>query len=363
MKILQVLEATEGGTRTHLDHILKGLHSDFTMQYIYSLERDPSYADTVKEYTALGIECVEVPMVRNVSPLKDRASIKQIRAVMEEFKPDIVHVHSSKAGYAGRKAAAGSSSHVVYTPHCLFFPAQKGLKRKLFKWAEQSCEKYTDTFIAVSDYEKQNLIDHITSEDKVVRIDNGVDIPDLSEGHRSMRVVFAARAAAQKGWDLFLDVARSVISSDPEVQFVFAGEGSQLSTMRERVKSLGLSEKVKLPGHVDNIVPEYLNASAAAVTSRWEGQPYSVLEAMACACPVIAFDIPGMNELVQKGETGYLAQPFNANDFSEKLLSLLKDPETAARMGMAGREVVKASYTRKQFVEKMREFYNQCIPH
>lgn len=359
MKILEVLEAVEGGTRKHIEHILTGLKSDFEFYFAYSLHRNKSYINDIKRYESLGISCIEIPMVRNISLDSDKRAVQALQEVMKKCDPEIIHAHSSKAGYISRKAAQKTGAKIVYTPHCLYFPSQKGLRRLMYKWGEKMHERYTDTYIAVSDSEKDDLVKYITTQEKVVRINNGVDLPDISSKNKGeKRVLFPARAVRQKGWEFFLDTAEMVLEKDKEIVFVFAGSGEKFRKINARVAKLGLEKSVLLPGYVEKIEEEYLTANVVAVTSRWEGQPYSILEAMSYACPVVAFDIPGVNELVQHGVNGYLVPRFNCRIFAERILSVIHDPLLGHTMGNNGRKKVESDFTKSRFLDCMRGLYN-----
>jgi len=360
MKILEVLEATEGGTRTHLDAICTGLARDFEIHLVYSLNRSPSYAADIERYEQMGIACHEIPMQRKIAVLQDRKAARALSRLIRELNPRIIHAHSSKAGYLSRTIDRPPSAVLVYTPHCLYFPHQKGLRRFLYEWGETRLEPATDVYIAVSDEEKEMLISRVTTEDKIRRIDNGVSLPNLPSSDKpEQRVLFPARAVRQKGWEFFLETAESVHGKEPDIHFVFAGTGPQLREVSDRVRKMGLSDCVSLPGFVEDMDTEYTNASLVAVTSRWEGQPYSVLEAMSYACPVAAFDIRGINEIVTHGREGLLAPPFNCSVLADHIIRIIRDPDAARTMGMNGRMKIEERYTRKQFLDSMRTLYEE----
>jgi glycosyltransferase involved in cell wall biosynthesis len=214
-------------------------------------------------------------------------------------------------------------------------------------------------FIAVSNAERDNLIQDITSESKVVRIDNGVDLPDIQGTAREKKIVFSARVAEQKGWNLFLEIAGLVLKEDPGIRFLFAGGGPDLNRMREQASAMGISESVSIPGYMPGAAAEYGTACASAVTSRWEGQPYSVLESMAYGCPVAAFDIPGVNELVEDGVTGCLIQPYDCRTFAVRLLEIAGDSGRASLLGQGARGRIREHYTRERFLKNMKDFYTR----
>jgi glycosyltransferase involved in cell wall biosynthesis len=358
MKIVEILEAAEGGTRTHLDYILNGLHKEFDFHFIYSLERNPGYQKDIDRYKELGISCYEVPMKRSVSLFKDDQSAQEISSLLNRIKPDIVHAHSSKAGYLARRIRRPTHTKLVYTPHCLYFPSRQGIKRLIYKWGEQLYEHKTDLYIAVSEDEKLNLAEHITSEEKVKRIDNGVPLVSVpSPEQREKMVLFPARAARQKGWEFFIETAHQVHEQDKEAVFVFAGSGEELDTIRGRIRQLSMQEFIRLPGHVEDMASQYTKASVVAVTSRWEGEPYSILEAFSYACPVAAFDIPGVNELITPDKDGYLIPPFNCTEMAEKITALLQDPAKTREMGEKGREKIEKHYSLDRFLKEMQELY------
>ncbi|MFH1707957.1 MAG: glycosyltransferase [Planctomycetota bacterium] len=361
MRVLQVLEAVEGGTRTHLDHLLRGLRGTCDQAFVYALARDPGYAAQVAEYRDLGITCREIPMVRQVAPWRDQRAVRALRRFIGEWKPDIIHAHSSKAGFVTRRAARGTGARVVYTPHCLYFPQRTGLARRLFRWGERINEPATDLYIAVSDHERDVLIAEVTTPGKVARIDNGVVLPDAPAGPVGRRVLFPARAVRQKGWEYFVETARIVLPAVPDAAFIFAGDGPELEDLRRTVAGAGLTGRITAPGHVADMAAAYRAAAVVAVTSRWEGQPYAVLEAMAHGLPVAGFDIPGLNELVSHGGNGLLAPAFDCAALAGHIVHLLLDPAAARRLGAEGRTQARERHALDRFITGLQGLYGDLL--
>jgi len=357
MRILEILEACEGGTRTHVDHILTGLALEHTMGLVFSLNRDPEYQQQIDHYSQLGVDCFELPMIRKPAPISDRSVLKKLNAIVSEWRPDIIHAHSSKAGYLLRRLNTTSYCKRVYTPHCLYYPSQNGLKRLIFKWGEQYRSASIDRFIAVSNAEQNNLMHHIAPIERISRINNGVVIPPEYTKEQGIRILFPARAVRQKGWPYFFKTAQAILEALPEAILVFAGEGPLLEDMRSQVERANLVENIILPGLIADMEAEYKKADVVMITSAWEGQPYALLEAMAFGCPVAGFSIAGIDELIEPGYNGILAEPFNCIELAEKVVALLQQPEEMIRLGANGREKIELSYQKKDFLRQIAAFY------
>lgn len=143
-----------------------------------------------------------------------------------------------------------------------------------------------------------------------------------------IRLVAAGKLKAQKGFDLLLDaMARLPRDLAPDVGLTILGEGPDRAVLEARAASLGLAERVLFAGFAANPFPAMAAADAFVLSSRFEGFPNVVLEAMACGTPVAAFACPGgLNEIVQPGVNGLLAEPGDPGALAGAIVSLVREP-------------------------------------
>ncbi|MBQ6102953.1 MAG: glycosyltransferase, partial [Kiritimatiellae bacterium] len=147
LRVLLVLEATIGGTRRHLRDLALGLAArGFTVHIAYSAGRDPDFARDLVLFREQGIGLTEIHMRRGLSG-RDVAAIIRLRRLIRQLRPDIVHLHSTKAGFIGRFAALGTGAAVLYSPQCFAFEMESAL-RPVYRLAERLLAPLADGLVA-----------------------------------------------------------------------------------------------------------------------------------------------------------------------------------------------------------------------
>jgi glycosyltransferase involved in cell wall biosynthesis len=179
-------------------------------------------------------------------------------------------------------------------------------------------------------------------------IPNGVDVREFAVGRRSWspaRLLSVGRVVHQKGLDLGLEALAGL--KDLPWDWSIAGDGPQTAALRERVKQLGLEDRVHFLGwqERDQLAARYREANLFLFPSRHEGMPNALLEAMASGLPVVATRIAGNEELVQEGVTGKLVDAEDVPALKESLRQLISDPYLRKRMGVAARQRVEREYS------------------
>jgi glycosyltransferase involved in cell wall biosynthesis len=214
----------------------------------------------------------------------------------------------------------------------------------------------TDGFIAVADHHGVHLVDHERfPADRVHVIRNGIDcdrfVPsdsariklrqELSLGADTRLVGIVAALRPEKNHGMFVDVAAGIVQADPKSHFVIVGDGPGRAAIEQQVAALGLQDHVHLLG-TRHDTPEIVAAlDAFLLCSRNEASPVSILEALACAVPVISTRVGSVAETVRDGETGYLVSSGDVAAMTQRLRQLLSDHRLAARLGQNGRELVR----------------------
>jgi glycosyltransferase involved in cell wall biosynthesis len=165
----------------------------------------------------------------------------------------------------------------------------------------------------------------------------------------------------QKDFGRFLDVAAQLAERVPGVRFVIAGEGPEAERLREKAAALGLAERVRFAGHVTEMCEIYAAAAVLLLTSRYEGTPLTVLEAMAMRVPVVASRLDGIAEVIADGEDGFLLERQDVNGFADRVATLLHDPSLRMRMADAARRKVEASFSARAMAAQVEAIYAQCL--
>lgn len=157
-------------------------------------------------------------------------------------------------------------------------------------------------------------------------------------------VGFVGRLSYEKGPDQFIRLAAHVNQHRPDVHFALVGDGPMRAEVEELKNELGLAEVVHLPGQFSDMEAVYPALDLLAQTSRVEGMPFSILEAMASGLPVAAMSVGGVAEMIEVGTTGLTSAPEDPQGLGEAVLKLLEDPAQCRRMGRAGRKRVEETY-------------------
>jgi len=170
-------------------------------------------------------------------------------------------------------------------------------------------------------------------------------IVDFCRGGHAIGAV--GRLSAEKGFDILLDAVHEVAKTNPEVRLVILGEGTERSALEDKIKKLGIEERVLMPGYVRN-ARDYLPLfKMFVISSHTEGLPMVLLEAMAAGTPVISTDVGGIAEALDAGKAGTLVKAGDLEGLSEAILSVYRAPDMAAQKSLAAKERVKSRYSAK----------------
>lgn len=193
---------------------------------------------------------------------------------------------------------------------------------------------------------------------------NGVDTerfrPGVGNADRPATVLTAGRLVEQKDPWLFLDAAVELVRRIPDVRFIVVGEGPLRARLRERAERMGLGGRVEFTGEQRAMEEWYGEADVFWLTSRWEGLPNVVLEAMASGVPVVATDVGGVRELIGEGGAGFLATPGAVETFVSPTVRLCADPALRGRVGALARTRAE-EFSIKRMVEAMTGVYTEVL--
>lgn len=276
---------------------------------------------------------------------------------------DIVHAHSSKAGFLTRLAAlvTGRRSRAVFSPHAWSFWSAAGATRRLYLELERAAARWCHAIVAVSVAERDAGLQAGVGKPSQYRvIHNGIDVhrfaaaPAPADG----RVLFVGRLAHQKRPDVAIRAFADVLRRHPHARLDLVADGPLREDVEELVAARGLTDAVRFLGGRQN-VPELLaQAHCTLLTSDYEGLPLTVLESMAARVPVVATSVGGVPELVVDGQTGLLVPPGDPQAAGAAIDRLFGDPALARRLGDAGRELVRSRYSRERMVAEATTLYD-----
>lgn len=325
------------------------------------------------EFDNAGVPVYTIGTSRRASVFSVVKGIIEVYRLLSRGRYDIVQSHTSVGGVIGRLAGwAARTPAVVWTVHGLgAHPGHPWWKRALLGAVEMLLDRFTDHYVAVSqDLLEQGVRAGIYRADKVTVIPNGLQLDhvpsvfDPAAKRWSLGIVegcpvigTVTRLEPQKANDRFLHAVARVARQMPNVMTVIAGDGPERQALEALAARLGLAERVLFLGWRTDAV-ELLGAlDVFCMTSRWEGCPMVLLEAMAMRRPVVAADIGGVREIVVSEETGLLVPPGDPDAMARALLRLLADEGERARMGAAGRLRVEQRFSAPQMLAAYARLY------
>ncbi|MGE0052566.1 MAG: glycosyltransferase family 4 protein [Hyphomicrobium sp.] len=363
MKILYVITRAElGGGQTHLVELMRGFRDRADIELACG---DTGYL--TDEAAKLGIKChVLTGLVQPMQPRDDLRALWNCYRLIRKIRPDIVHAHTSKAGFIARLAATAARVPSVFTAHTWCFTEGTSRKWKLIGVPlERLAGRISSKILTVSGSNRTlALRNRICSPDKLVTIYNGIgDTPSSAEHGRNAvpRIVMVARFSEQKDQATLVDAVRGL---DMPFQLMFVGDGPLRQSIEDQVHRSELDAKVSFAGQRLDIAEILASSDIFVLASHWEGFPISILEAMRAGLPVVASKVDGVGEAVVDGVTGYLTPEGDSDALRDALARLVLDPSLRKRMGSAGRQHFMEEFTASAMLQKTGAVYEEVSrPH
>jgi glycosyltransferase involved in cell wall biosynthesis len=317
---------------------------------------------------------------REIHPLRDSQSYFQIKQAIARFRPDVVHTHSGKAGLLGRVAAhALRVPAIVHTMHGAPFHAYQGRGAQAVL---RRCERYAagrcDALVSVADAMTEMLVAaHVAPREKFTTVYSGMEVEPFLEadqyrqvtrrqlGYADEHVVVGkiARLFHLKGHEFVVHAAQQVIKSQPNVRFLFVGDGILSQSIRDLVRRSGLDSYFQFTGLVPpEQIPALIGAMDVVVhTSLREGLARVLPQALIAGKPAISYDVDGAREVIKSGETGVLLPPECIDELSAAIATLAADPAMRARLGAEGRRRFTEQFRHQHMTEQLRGLYERIL--
>lgn len=350
-KLLYIVEAMGGGVFTYIVDLANNLIDSYDINIAYAVR--PQTPENFKEYFDERINLIEVKnFTRSIGAIKDIKAFFEIKEISKQINPDIIHLHSSKAGVLGRWAFNGRKIPIFYTPHGYSFLMKdcKSYKRMIFQIIERISAKRSCTTISCSIGEHKETI-KMTS--RATYVSNGINQNELDKLLSQIRadthpftVFTIGRICYQKNPKLFNRIAESM----PDIQFLWIGDGE----LRNELKA----PNIRITGWVERRKALELaqNTDVFLLTSLWEGLPMSLLEAMYMKKICVVSDVIGNHDVIHNDVNGYVCR--QAEEFKWAILKC-KKLENNMLVERAYCEVIE-EYNTQVMVRKYSNIYMQA---
>lgn len=335
--LILITLAETGGAQSYVAGLLPALAGRFDV--IVAAHGDGPLREASR---AAGVRFVPLRHVRRpLHPARDLLGLLELVVLMRRASPDIVHANSSKAGVLGRLAAAVAGVPIrIFTVHGWAFAASSGAVSVLYRWADRLMAPLTTLTICVAERERTSgLAARTCSEERTVVIPNAVDVgaAPLTRHAGDPPLIVAVGRLAEPKDALTLVRALAAVRERPFTALL-VGDGPDRPSVEAEVRRLGLQDAVTLTGTRADVPGLLARADVFVLSSRSEGAPLSILEAMAAGLPVVSSRVGGVPELVAEGETGLLVPPGDPAALAAALGRLVADAGLRRRLGVAGRE-------------------------
>lgn len=357
IKILEIIgDSTFAGAPRHLLNILQNL--DEKKFSFFVISPPGPLAGEIRSLKQ-GIELEIVPMASKL----DWKSIFQIRTIIKHLKPDIIHVHGTRAGSLGRLASVGLGIPVIYTEH--LWTKHFRLSNRLNETFQIAGLWFLDLFttlnIAVSQAVKDFMVSsQISREEKIIVIYNATKVPDEPAkifSRKNFRLGTVATLGFHKGVQYLIGAMPKILAEFPQTTLEIIGDGEYRKPLEKLTKKMKLEKNIIFSGFVKDVNKSLKNFDIYIQPSLSESFGLAIIQAMSLGIPIIASNTGGIPEVVTTGKSGLLVEAGKPQAISVAIIAMLRDPKRAKDMGELAREEVKIKFNMSDFIDEMEQVY------
>lgn len=367
-KIAHILNSV-GGVDVSLRLILKNINSDKFENIVIHGKNDTSIAFENKKGDT--IESFKLNIVRNINPIKDLSALYQSYKVLKKEKPDLIHAHSAKGGVLGRVLGMMLNIPVYYTPQAFsYLSSQNKFKKSIYLLIEKALKTKNNFIIASSNSEKDRAIKEVKYPvSNVFLFNNCINPIQLNLNTESKYnlpqnfICTIGRPCYQKNIELMIDVFAEVITSI-DCHLVIMGVGlhsDHLQSVKDKISNKKLINKITLIDWIDrNNALNILNKSKLYIsTARYEGLPFSIIEAMALKKTLVVTDCDGNRDLVKDNQNGFVIKNEDVILFKEKIIDLLKNDNKRQLFEQKSYDLFESNFNIEKNIIQLENIYNK----
>jgi len=303
--------------------------------------------------------------VFNMDSRFNMEAIKKIRNQIKHIKPDLIHIHGTRAGSLGRLAAIGLNIPVIYTEH--LWTKEFHLDNKFLNFIHFFGYWFLDLFtnlnIAVSGAVKEFLIDAgISRDSKVKIIYNGIEPPRHSADifqHDEILIGTVGTLNQNKGMQFLIRAMPHIRKEFPTAKLEIIGDGPYKKHLMWEAKVQKLGDNVKFIGFVADVEKYLAKFDCYVQPSLSESFGLAIVQAMSLGLPVVATETGGIPEIITHGITGFLIPPQKPKIIAESVIEILRNRERARKMGQTARKEVQIKFNLKDMISELEQVYEQ----
>lgn len=352
-KVLHIVEAFGGGVFTFLVDLINATCDEYEIVLACSIR--PQTPKDYKEYINKKVKIIELQSgERDINISKDIKAFFEIKKVIKNESPDIVHLHSSKAGFLGRIACSDKKYKVIYNPHGFSFlkEDESKIKKNVYRFLEFVATKKSGVIVGVSKGEFEEA-SKLTKNSYL--INNGINIEKLprlaykSIDLNKIRICTIGRISYQKNPELFNKIAKKF----PEIEFTWIGTGEMIDILN--------STNISITGWMSNneALINMNDSDIFLLTSLWEGLPIALLEAMYYKKVCIVSNCIGNRDVIINKKNGFIAN--DVNDFFEIISNVIENKIDIQEIKENAHRDILESYNFNIVAEKYSNLYKNLL--
>jgi glycosyltransferase involved in cell wall biosynthesis len=381
-----------GGTGAYVYYLSNELIKHGNSIYIVTGYDESADVEVNEQLRVFFLKTPKTPVVKSF--LFAGSAFRKLNKIWGACPTDIAHVNlplvPNFAVPAGFGKALISTVHSTWKgeaeaikgePYSRLNPNEKFMVS--FNWFlrifESRMLERSSKIIAVSDFTRRELLQYYkVKEEKIRVIHNGVDInkfkpvsdkrkakEELGLNPEDIAILSVGRLYARKGLFTLIESMPAVVRRFRNAKFVISGKGqsNEMKKLIAHAEKLGIRDNIIFTGYFpDKKLPRlYQAADVFAFSTFYENLPFAVLEALSTGLPVVTTYVGGIPEMIDSGKNGFLVQPFNAKELSDRVLYLLEHPAEAAEMGFLARKTILERFDWRFIVKKMLKVYEEAL--
>ncbi|MEZ4885379.1 MAG: glycosyltransferase family 4 protein [Chitinophagales bacterium] len=390
-KILRIINRLNlGGPTFNVALLSKYLKPEFETQIVAGM-KDETEASSEFILDKMGLKPRYIPnMYRSIHPTKDFAAYQDIKKIIQEYKPDIVHTHAAKSGTLGRLAAKECGVPViVHTFHGHVFHSYFGpLKTRLYLEIERYLAKFSSKIVAISPEQKKELSEdyQVCNPNHIEVVPLGFDLSKFQENQIDKRIDFrqkyqiadnevaiaiVGRLVPIKNHSLFLNALKELLNkSTQKIRAFIVGDGEERTNMENLATELNIpfatpenfhKAPLTFTSWITDVDEVYAGADVVALSSLNEGTPVSLIEAQAANKPIVTTNVGGVKDVVIPNQTALLSPSKCVESFAHNLQQLVEDSTLRSQMGQDGYEYVAQKYSYQRLTDDMAQLYDKLL--
>jgi glycosyltransferase involved in cell wall biosynthesis len=366
-----------GGAQLTVLRLCRDLKHDYDVRVVCG--PDVGQEGSIFDAVAAEVPTTLLPVLRrSIRPFDDVRALTGLRAFYRNTRPAIIHTHSSKAGLVGRLAAHGSGARVVHTIHGWgHTPLDPPLRRTAFVAAERLAARYSDALLAVSgDVLEEGVRHRIGYRGQYRIVPESVDYSSCerdfgaakARGRRALQldpdalvVGWVGRFMPQKDPETLGWAMAEVLTGDTSVRAVFIGDGPQRAQVESVLAKSGCRERAIFAGFRKDVRSLYPAFDVLLHTSRWEGQPRVIQEAIAERVPVVTARAPGTRDLMSTGHVGVEVPPGDVYAMVAGVRAILDDGSRRAPLATEAVRAVSRRNGHEIALREHRRLYSELL--